>query len=344
MCSAAGAGQPVQHRERRRAGRHQSSARSSYWPGSLRWRRPHASEAADGASGDHRLTDSAHAARRRGDAVGLLRACHPEPTVAVTADDHGAGRRPPGTPLGGVVLVGARAVLAGQLSIGWLNDSSTPRGTARSADRTSRSRPGRCPRATVGVATGAWPRPPACRCRCCPGWPAAAGAPGRGRLPAGLYDLGAEVDAGSRCCPTSCASACCRRSSCSRCPARRRRRGGCRRPARCSARGPTSPTCCPTSTTTRRPGCAACRTASAPPASRAAAAVLLLAATVVLAAGAPVPAAGWRSAVPRGGRAGARRRVPPGPAAGLAGAVPCGAGGGRARGGAAAGRGPGPGP
>ena len=53
-------------------------------------------------------------------AAGLLRSCHPEPTAAVTlmitALAATAGHR-----AGGVVLIG-RAVLTGQLSIGWLND------------------------------------------------------------------------------------------------------------------------------------------------------------------------------------------------------------------------------
>jgi 4-hydroxybenzoate polyprenyltransferase len=53
--------------------------------------------------------------------VALLRACHPEPTAAVTAVSAGlalaTGRDWPG------VLAVAGAVLAGQLSVGWLNDS-----------------------------------------------------------------------------------------------------------------------------------------------------------------------------------------------------------------------------
>lgn len=52
--------------------------------------------------------------------TGLVRACHPEPVVAVTAVAAGlavtAGRPP-----GGVALVAA-AVLAGQLAVGWAND------------------------------------------------------------------------------------------------------------------------------------------------------------------------------------------------------------------------------
>lgn len=51
---------------------------------------------------------------------GLVRACHPEPTAAVTAVSAAlaaaVGRGPAGT------LAVAAAVLAGQLSIGWMND------------------------------------------------------------------------------------------------------------------------------------------------------------------------------------------------------------------------------
>lgn len=51
---------------------------------------------------------------------GLVRACHPEPTAAVTATMTALAVTA-GHSIGGVVLVGA-AVLTGQLSIGWLND------------------------------------------------------------------------------------------------------------------------------------------------------------------------------------------------------------------------------
>ncbi len=50
----------------------------------------------------------------------LLRACHPEPTVAVTAALTALAATT-GRDARGVVLVGA-AILAGQLSIGWSND------------------------------------------------------------------------------------------------------------------------------------------------------------------------------------------------------------------------------
>ncbi|MGW9207081.1 UbiA family prenyltransferase [Embleya sp. NPDC055664] len=53
--------------------------------------------------------------------VGLLLACHPGPTVAVTALTTGLARAA-GRDARGCVLVGA-AVLAGQLSVGWCNDA-----------------------------------------------------------------------------------------------------------------------------------------------------------------------------------------------------------------------------
>jgi 4-hydroxybenzoate polyprenyltransferase len=59
--------------------------------------------------------------RRAATPFALLRACHPEPTAAVTAMITAlavtTGRDVPG------VLAVAAAVLAGQLSIGWLNDA-----------------------------------------------------------------------------------------------------------------------------------------------------------------------------------------------------------------------------
>ncbi len=53
-------------------------------------------------------------------AIGLARACHPEPTVAVTVMVTALAVTT-GHAVGGVLLVAA-AVLTGQLSIGWLND------------------------------------------------------------------------------------------------------------------------------------------------------------------------------------------------------------------------------
>lgn len=54
-------------------------------------------------------------------AVALLRSCHPEPTAAVTIMISALAVTS-GHPASGVVRIGA-AVLAGQLSIGWLNDA-----------------------------------------------------------------------------------------------------------------------------------------------------------------------------------------------------------------------------
>ncbi|PWW63033.1 UbiA family prenyltransferase [Actinokineospora spheciospongiae] len=57
---------------------------------------------------------------RASTALALVRACHPEPTVAVTAVAAGLAISV-GRPAWGVVLVAA-AVFTGQLSVGWLND------------------------------------------------------------------------------------------------------------------------------------------------------------------------------------------------------------------------------
>ena len=85
-------------------------------------------------------------------AAGLLRSCHPEPTVAVTAMITAlaatAGHR-----VGGVVLIGL-AVLSGQLTIGWLNDlvdAERDRAVGRS-DKPIAA--GTIPARAVGVATG----------------------------------------------------------------------------------------------------------------------------------------------------------------------------------------------
>lgn len=53
--------------------------------------------------------------------LGLLRACHPGPSVAVTAFALLWGGVGVGLPVGTLLLLGA-AVLSGQLSIGWAND------------------------------------------------------------------------------------------------------------------------------------------------------------------------------------------------------------------------------
>ncbi|HEX4816213.1 MAG TPA: UbiA family prenyltransferase [Nonomuraea sp.] len=70
------------------------------------------------------MTDPDPAAVREGPgrrAVGLVRACHPGPTAAVTALVTALAAAT-GRSATGCVLVGA-AVLAGQLSIGWCNDA-----------------------------------------------------------------------------------------------------------------------------------------------------------------------------------------------------------------------------
>jgi 4-hydroxybenzoate polyprenyltransferase len=84
--------------------------------------------------------------------TGLLRSCHPEPTVAVTtmitALAATAGHR-----VGGVVLIGL-AVLSGQLTIGWLNDlvdAERDRAVGR-PDKPIAA--GTMSARTVGVATG----------------------------------------------------------------------------------------------------------------------------------------------------------------------------------------------
>ncbi|MYS72309.1 hypothetical protein GTY88_18055, partial [Streptomyces sp. SID5926] len=82
--------------------------------------------------------------RSSGRVVALLRACHPEPTVAVTVFVAvlavGAGRGPAGS------VAVALAVLAGQLSIGWCNDAVDAR------------RDTACRRGDKPVGTGELPR------------------------------------------------------------------------------------------------------------------------------------------------------------------------------------------
>jgi 4-hydroxybenzoate polyprenyltransferase len=65
--------------------------------------------------------DGATGRRTRAAAAGLLRACHPGPTVAVTLLVTGLAVAA-GQDAGGCALV-AVAVLAGQLSVGWSNDA-----------------------------------------------------------------------------------------------------------------------------------------------------------------------------------------------------------------------------
>lgn len=84
--------------------------------------------------------------------LALLRACHPEPTVAVTAMITAlavtAGRDARG------VLLVAAAVLAGQLSIGWLNDALDA-GRDTAVGRTDKPvATGAVSGRTVGVAAG----------------------------------------------------------------------------------------------------------------------------------------------------------------------------------------------
>ncbi|MFE6633441.1 UbiA family prenyltransferase [Streptomyces tendae] len=91
--------------------------------------------------------------RSSGRVVALLRACHPEPTVAVTVFVAvlavGAGRGPAGS------VAVALAVLAGQLSIGWCNDAvDARRDTAcRRGDKPVGT--GELPRAAAAAAAGA---------------------------------------------------------------------------------------------------------------------------------------------------------------------------------------------
>ncbi|MGW1667157.1 UbiA family prenyltransferase, partial [Streptomyces microflavus] len=59
--------------------------------------------------------------RERASMVGLLLACHPVPTVAVTALVTALAAAA-GRDAEGCALVGA-AVLSGQLSVGWCNDA-----------------------------------------------------------------------------------------------------------------------------------------------------------------------------------------------------------------------------
>lgn len=67
------------------------------------------------------MRDGRAASHRAGPlAAGLLRACHPEPTVAVTVVATALAVSV-GRPAAGAAAVAA-AVLAGQLSIGWMND------------------------------------------------------------------------------------------------------------------------------------------------------------------------------------------------------------------------------
>ena len=189
---------------------------------------------------------------------GLVLACHPLPTLAVTAFATGyaatVGLR------GGRLLLLAAAVLTGQLVIGWGNDAvDAGRDAARPAGPTSRSPPGSS--AAHGRRGGRRPRArghaPGCRWHSGPG----PGCCTCSSVGCGLaYDLGAEGDRRRARCPTCWRSGRCPRSPTTaaagrpmaagrgdarRRPARRRRalrehgprhRGGRRRPASAACR------------------------------------------------------------------------------------------------------------
>lgn len=85
-------------------------------------------------------------------ATGLVRSCHPEPTIAVTAMITALAATA-GHPVGGVVLIGL-AVLTGQLTIGWLNDL-VDAGRDRAVGRPDKPiAAGAISARTVAVATG----------------------------------------------------------------------------------------------------------------------------------------------------------------------------------------------
>jgi hypothetical protein len=171
--------------------------------------------------------------------------------LAATAG-HGPGR---------VVLVGA-AVLAGQLSIGWLNDALD---AGRDAAVGRGDKPVVSGAVTVtAVRTAALAAGTACvPLSLALGWPA--GVAHLVAVAAGwAYDLGLKSTTAS-VVPYLVCFGLLRPWWCSPCPAPPPPRGGWSRAARCSARARTSPTSCPTSTTTPPPASAACRTGSAGP-------------------------------------------------------------------------------
>lgn len=83
---------------------------------------------------------------------GLVRACHPEPTAAVTAVSTGLAAAV-GRGLPGSVAVAA-AVLAGQLSVGWSNDYLDRHRDARTGRTDKPVATGTLPPAVVGRAAG----------------------------------------------------------------------------------------------------------------------------------------------------------------------------------------------
>ena len=96
-----------------------------------------------------RGSDSAPA-RRPAAAAALVRACHPEPTAAVTVV---AAVLASATARSGAgVAAVAAAVLAGQLSVGWNNDWLDARRDAAAGRRDKPISSGRVARRTVGVA------------------------------------------------------------------------------------------------------------------------------------------------------------------------------------------------
>jgi 4-hydroxybenzoate polyprenyltransferase len=82
--------------------------------------------------------------------LALLRACHPEPTAAVTLMSTGLAVTT-GRDVRGVLLVAA-AVLAGQLSIGWLNDALDARRDAAAGRADKPVATGTVSARTVGAA------------------------------------------------------------------------------------------------------------------------------------------------------------------------------------------------
>ena len=261
------------------SGRHHSPARSSYWRGSFRGRTTH--RAWYSVSLTRRPANRPHLRVMRHGASALVRACHPEPAVAVTivAALLAVGRR---ARRGRASPAVAAAVLASQLAVGWVNDwldaEPRPRRSGATDKPVATGAVDRAYRSAVAVLVAVAGR---ARAGALPlGSPAALLHDRRPGLRAALQ-LAAEVDPVLGRCPTRCRSGCCPRSWCWRCPARRRRRPGWSRPVRCSARGAHFANVLPdldddARDRRTRPAAPARRRAGSP----VAAAVLLLAATV----------------------------------------------------------------
>ena len=186
----------------------------------------------------------------------LVTATHAAPTATVTAVMT-AFAASVGRGWGGCVLVAA-AVLTGQLSVGWSNDY-LDRHRDAAVGRTDKPIPsGAVAASTVRVA--AITALAACVVlSLANGWRAGPRAPRRGWCCVGVQP-GPEVDAGSRPCRTSSASALCRPSWSWGCPATPIHRRGWWPAAPCSGWARTSPTCCPTWRTTRQPASSEHRT------------------------------------------------------------------------------------